>query len=186
MTVIDMLSKMLLAPPEKGKRGLLYAIVLVGLPTLMRFAVSGFMAGLPFIAYFPFVFVAAILLNWRYAAATSLASAIIADWMFVGPPQQLFEGPSDVFGVVIFLTTSAMMIGLVEAARSIVENSLRPARPDAFTTPVVFSLEGGQAWASWYGSHSWVRLGPDDEVAEMMEDFLAQRELGKRLTKQAH
>jgi hypothetical protein len=26
-------------------------------------------------------------------------------------------------------------------------------------------------------------MGPEDEVAEMMQDFLAQRELAKRLTK---
>ena len=58
---------------------------------------------------------------------------------------------------------------------------VRPARPDGIAAPVVFSLEGGQAWASWYGSHSWVRLGPENEVAEMMRDFLAQRELAKRL-----
>lgn len=74
-----------------------------------------------------------------------------------------------------------MIIGLVEAARSTVENALRPARPDGTPTQVVFSSQGGYAWASWYGSHSWVRLGPKDEVAVMMEDFLAQLELGKRL-----
>ena len=74
-----------------------------------------------------------------------------------------------------------LVIALVEAVRTIVENSLRPAKPEGFAAPVVFSLEQGDAWASWYGSHSWIRLGPDEEVAEMMRDFLAQRELAKRL-----
>ena len=45
---------------------------------------------------------------------------------------------------------------------------------------VIFSLERGQAWASWPGAAT-VRLGPHKEVAAMMEDFLAQVELGERL-----
>ena len=113
--------------------------------------------------------------------AIALTCAVFGDLFFVGPPRQLLEGPSDVFGVTVFLASSALIIGFVHAARAIVENSSRPVRPDEQSAQVVFSLEGGQAWASWYGSHSWVRPGPKDEVAEMMEDFLAQLELGKRL-----
>lgn len=44
---------------------------------------------------------------------------------------------------------------------------------------VVFSVEDGQVWASWYGVDAPVRLGPCDQVVEMMEDFIAQVELGK-------
>jgi len=64
---------------------------------------------------------------------------------------------------------------------SIVENALRPARQNGTPSQVVFSSQSGYAWASWYGSHSWVRLGPKEEIAEMMKDFLAQLELGERL-----
>src|SRR5262249_786662 len=46
---------------------------------------------------------------------------------------------------------------------------------------VIFSLEGGQAWASWPGSPAPVRLGPEHEVTVMMQDFIAQVELGHRL-----
>ena len=108
-------------------------------------------------------------------------SWIVADLLFMGPRYQLGFGSYEVIGFIIFMTSAALLIVLAEAVRVIVENSLRPTRPDGFSTPVVFSLEGGQAWASWYGSHSWVRLGPEDDVAEMMRDFLAQRELAKRL-----
>jgi signal transduction histidine kinase len=45
---------------------------------------------------------------------------------------------------------------------------------------IVFSLEDGDAWASWPGSSAPLRLGQQDDVAEMMRDFLAQIELGKR------
>jgi hypothetical protein len=47
---------------------------------------------------------------------------------------------------------------------------------------IVFSLEGGRVWASWPGRDSHVVLGAKEEVAEMMRDFLAQVELGERLT----
>ena len=185
MTLIDRLSRKLLSPPAAGRRAFLYAIVLVAVPTLIRVEVSDFVTGLGFTTYFPFVVLAAIWLNWRFAAAVALASALIADWMFVGRPHHMFEIPADIFGAVILLATSAMMIGLVVAGRTIVENSLRPARPNGIPASVVFSLQDGQAWASWHESHSWVRLGPEEDVAEMMEDFLAQRELGKRLANQS-
>jgi len=46
---------------------------------------------------------------------------------------------------------------------------------------VVFSLENNQAWAGWHGHRTMVQLGTKDDVAEMMEDFLAQLELAERL-----
>ena len=48
---------------------------------------------------------------------------------------------------------------------------------------VVFSLERGEVWASWYGQGPPVLLGSQRKVSEMMQDFLAQEELAKRLTK---
>ena len=108
-------------------------------------------------------------------------SWIVADLLFTEPRYQLNFGANELVGFTIFLVSAVLIIALSKAARVIVESSLRPARPDGIAAPVVFSLEGGQAWASWYGSHSWVRLGPEGEVAEMMRDFLAQRELAERL-----
>lgn len=184
MTFIDRLSKMLLAPPATGKRALFYGVVLIAVPTLVRLFLGLFIDRLPFFPYIPFVIIAAALLDWRSASAVALGSWVIADLLFLEPQYQLTFGTYELIGFVIFAASTVLIIILVEAVRLIVENSLRPARPDAFSTPVVFSLEGGQAWASWYGSHSWVRLGPEEEVAEMMEDFLAQRKLGLRLAKQ--
>ncbi len=180
MNIIDRLSKLLLAPPQTGKTGLLLSILLIAVPTAIRLSVDGYVTGIGFTPYTPFVLLAALLVGWRPAIAIAVSCAVFGDILFVGP-RQLFEGPTDIFGMIAFLTTSALIIGLVEAARAIIENTLRPARQDGKPAPVVFSLQGGDAWASWYGSHSWIRLGPKDEVAEMMEDFLAQLELGKRL-----
>ena len=46
---------------------------------------------------------------------------------------------------------------------------------------VSLSLEQGEVWASWYGQAAPVNLGSQRKVSEMMEDFLAQVELGERL-----
>ena len=183
MKLIDKLSRFLLAPPAPGRKALLRGLILVTLPTAMRLAVDPLLGTrLPFSFYLPFVVLAGALLTWRSAVAVTIISWLLAIFLFVGPRQGIALGVIEIVGLIIFLLSAVMIVALVEAVRTIVENSLRPTRPEAFSAPVVFSLEGGQAWASWYGSHSWIRLGPDEEVAEMMRDFLAQRELGKRLT----
>jgi len=182
MTLIDKASRLLLAPPARGRRALLYAILLVAIPTGLRLMVDGIVGGrLPFFSYMPFIVLAGALLTWRNAAVVALVSWLIADILFMEPRFDFALDTVEIIGFMIFAASSVMVIALVEAVRTIVESSLRPTRPEGFSAPVVFSLEGGQAWASWYGSHSWVRLGPEEEVAEMMHDFLAQRELGKRL-----
>ena len=181
MTFIDRLSRLLLAPPATGSLALGYGIALTAIPTAIRLVIGLYIDRLPFLPYLPFVIVAAIVLEWRWALATALASWIVADLLFIGPRYHLGFGPYELIGFTIFLVSTMLLIALAKAVRVIVENSLRPARPDGIAAPVVFSLEGGQAWASWYGSHSWVRLGPENEVAEMMRDFLARRELAERL-----
>lgn len=187
MAVMDKVSKLLLAPPAIGIRALLYGIVLILVPTAIRQILDSFLAGhLSFLIYVPFVIMAAILLRWTYAAAVALASWAVANVLFLEPRYQFTLDRVEEVSFVIFALSGALLIALVEAVRRIVENSLRPARLDtSFTTPVVFSSERGQAWASWYGSHSWVRLGPEDEVAECMQDFLAQRAVAERLHRKA-
>ena len=185
MTLIDKISRLLLAPPATGFRAPLYGIALVAIPTLIRGLVDHLVVGAAFTSYIPFILLAAMFLTRTYPVGVALASALLADYLFAGPPRQLMESPDDLFGLSVFLISSILIIALVEAVRTVVDNSLRPTRPGEFSAPVVFSLEEGQAWASWYGSHSWVRLGPEDDVAEMMRDFLAQRELAKRLESSA-
>jgi len=181
MTFIDRLSRLLLAPPATGMRALFYGIALIAIPTVIRLLLGLIVDRLPFIPYIPFVIVGAMVLSWEYAAGTAVMSWVVADLLFTEPRYQLNFGADELAGFTIFLVSAVLIIALSKAVRAIVESSLRPARPDGIAAPVVFSLEAGQAWASWYGSHSWVRLGPEREVAEMMRDFLAQRELAERL-----
>lgn len=47
---------------------------------------------------------------------------------------------------------------------------------------IIFSFMGDAVWASWPGRSGSVELGPADDVIYMMRDFLAQCDLGERLT----
>jgi hypothetical protein len=47
---------------------------------------------------------------------------------------------------------------------------------------IVFSSRDGFVWVSWPNSEVVLRLGPDEQVVDMMHDFLAQDALGKRLS----
>ena len=46
---------------------------------------------------------------------------------------------------------------------------------------IIFSSRDGFVWATWPETEGAVRLGRHDMVAAMMQDFLAQDALGRRL-----
>ena len=181
MTALCMVKRRLAEPPIKGSPAIACAVAAVAAPTVIRLLVDGSVSGIIFSPYLPFVFLAAVLTGWRHATFVALASAAAADFLFIEPRYQLPAGATDAFGIAVFLVTAMLIILLCEAARGIVRRIAMPAASDAHRTGIIFSLESGQAWVSWSGSRSLLRLGPESEVAEMMEDFLAQLELGRRL-----
>ena len=46
---------------------------------------------------------------------------------------------------------------------------------------IVFSSREGFVWASWPGTEAAIKLGRDRVVVEIMQDFLKQDALGRRL-----
>jgi len=185
MSIIENATRRFATPSVTGRAALLYCIVAVAVPTLLRASVDGIVTGLGFTPYVPFVLIAAIFLEWYFAAAVALVSALIGDAFFTGPPVHILEEPSDVFGMLAFLSASTIIIGFAHLTRRLVQDYGRLSKDHLAHSGIVFSLEDGQAFASWYGPGSRVCLGPQEEVAEMMEDFLAQLELGKRLNGRA-
>jgi hypothetical protein len=169
----------LLAPPARGGTALLCGLVAIVLPTLLRASVEGIVSESAFIPYLPFVLLAALLMEWRYAAAIALVDAVVADLLFIGPRYEFLEGASDIFGAAVFLLSAGLVVGLVQLVRNILRN--RHTQVEELGGPAIFSLEDGEAWVRSTASSSSVRLGPQEEVAGMMQDFLAQLELGKRL-----
>ena len=177
MNVVGLLRKWLVATPIAGKPAFTIAVAAVGLPTLYRLSLNGMVMGIGYCPYLPFVLLSALLLGWKRAAAVTLVCAVVADALFVGPRFQLFEGSTAMLGDLGFLAASALIIALVQAIRTAFEDLIGPTAANG----IFFSLENGQAWASWPTAGFHLRLGPQDDVAEMMKDFVAQVELGKRL-----
>lgn len=181
MTVVGLLRKWLVTTPIAGKPALCFAVAAVGLPTLYRMSLDGIVIGIGYCPYLPFVLFSAVLLGWRQAAVIALISVAVVDVLFVGQRFQLFEGPTDMLGDLGFLVASALIIALVQAIRTAFEDLVGPTVAGG----VIFSLKDGQAWASWPTAGYHLRLGPQDDVAEMMKDFVAQVELGKRLNRKS-
>ena len=183
MTQAGILVSWLAAPSVRGAKALMLGIAMVAIPTAIRAAVDGIVSGCEFTVFLPFVLISALFMEWRYAAAVALACVGLGDYLFMAPPPSFFHGPCDIYVVGVYLAASALIIGTVAAIRTTVAASFSPGDLEASAGPVVFSLEEDQAWAGWHGRRSTVRLGHKDDVAEMMEDFLAQLELAERLKK---
>ena len=173
------LTRWLKAPPITGGLALLCALVAVEIPTLIRTAVNGVVTGCEFTPYLPFVLLAAILLPWRYAALVALASVATLGGLFVGDPGDMLQS-CFLSSAGIFLASSAAMILTILLIRSLVA-AMQARGTDESEGGIVFSLDRGQVWASWYGQGPPVLLGSQRKVSEMMQDFLAQERLGRRL-----
>jgi hypothetical protein len=124
-------------------------------------------------------------MEWRYAAIVALGSVGLADYLFM-THTHFISGPCDVYVVGVFLISSTLIIGLVQLIRVRFAGIVSTDRSEFASGQVVFSLEDNQAWAGWHGRKTMVQLGSKDDVAEMMEDFLAQLELAERLNSPRH
>jgi len=163
------------ALPLTGAAAYSCAVTAVAIPTAIRAALSGVVTGCEFTPYLPFVLIAAILLRWWLAAAVALTSVAIMGGVFQGSP--FFQEACFAPAAGTFLASTAVLITIAVLGRRTLIGLLKPSDAQG----VIFSLEKGEVWASWYGQGAPIRLGTQRKVSEMMEDFLAQVRLGKRL-----
>jgi hypothetical protein len=173
----------LLGTPVAGPFAPIMSVAALAVPTAILSLDHSLPAGACCTTYFPSVLLTAILAGPIYASIVGLGSAGLADALFMGPRYQLFESPMDTFGDISSLVSFALIIGCVWLFREAIAQHTRRKTKAESESGIIFSLENGVALASWPGARAPVRMGPEDEVAEMMQDFLAQRELAKRLTK---
>lgn len=175
-----MLRQWFAKPPLEGRLALLSAIAALITATAIRAAVDGAVTGCEFTPYLPFVLLSAIWLRWWQAALIALVSVPVLGMLFIATPDHLLHSHCFLSSSAIFLAASAAMIGFVMLCRGLFVALHRPGA-DESQGGVVFSLEDGEVWASWYGRGRPVLLGSEDKVSLMMHDFLAQVEVGKRL-----
>ena len=162
--------------PIGGWPALLCASAAVALPTALRATVHGVVTGCEFTPYLPFVLISALLLRGWLSGAVAVTSVAIMGGLFNG--FQNYALPCFASSAAMFLAASALMIAIAVGGRKLLTALLKPNRDAG---GLIFSLEKGEVWASWHGDDVPVRLGTQRKVAEMMEDFLAQVRLGKRL-----
>ena len=168
-------------PAFTGWQAHFAGVLVVAVPTITRAAMNGLVTGCEFTPYLPFVLLSAILLRWWQAAGVALASVAIMGGLVTGSTNQLMA-ECFISAAGVFLAGSAVTIGTVVLMRRVfAESQARGVEESA--GGIVFSLgDNNEVWASWYGSDQPVRLGTQDKVEYMMADFLAQGELGRRLS----
>ena len=171
-------ARLLGTPVTTGWPAFLCIVAAIAVPTAIRAALNGVVTGCEFTPYLPFILVSAILLRWWQASIVALASVGIMGGLFQGPPLN----PPDCFipAAGVFLASSAAMIAATALGRRLIASFLNHDLDEA-KGGAVFSVENGEVWVSWYGQGSPLRLGTQTKVSEMMRDYLAQEELGKRL-----
>ncbi|MCL6699851.1 DUF4118 domain-containing protein [Sphingomonas sp. NSE70-1] len=181
--MITTMRNLLEAPAVTGVKAVPWAVLAVALPTFIRAAIDGAVVGVAVTPYVPFVVLAALFLGWQWGALVAVVAAAVSDALFIGPPNQFLEGPSDWAAMSFFFVSSVLIVRLIREMRSALAKQLaaRPSR--GARKGIVFSLEEGEAFASWQGSGPPMKLGPQEEVCEMMQDFIAQVELGKLLNR---
>lgn len=180
--VRDIFSRWRRAPLLTGWMAALCATLAVAVPTLIRVAVNGVVTGCEFTPYLPFVFLCAMTLRWWKAGSVALACVVIMGGFLERSPNQVLEFSCFVPSAGIFLAASAGMIAAGVFIRHVIA---APREDDSGSGGVIFSLEQGEVWASWYGQGHPVRLGIRSRVSNMMEDFLKQEQLAKRLAAKA-
>jgi two-component sensor histidine kinase len=117
MTRLHFVRSRLLAAAPSGQTAILYALSAVVVPTLIRASIDGLVSGTTFVAYFPFVLLSAMFLGWRNAIVVTLASAVIANFLFMEPRYTFFAGSHDTTGAVSFVFSSMLIIALAETLR---------------------------------------------------------------------
>lgn len=171
----------LYTPPVRGLQAVALSIASIVIPSVIRLQMSPGIDDQTCTIFCPFVLLTSILCGWRYATVVAVGSAIACNTILMGRPYMFHFTRPEIEGLGTFLAYSAFVITIVRMFRLTAARSLRQAGAKERTSGVVFSTSGGQAWASWYGIDAPVRLGPMDEVIHMMEDFIAQAEVAKRL-----
>jgi hypothetical protein len=179
-----LLAGVLATPPVTGALAPILSLAALGVPTALLSFDHSLPAGACCTTYFPFVLLTALFVGPVYATLVGIGSAGLADALFMGPRYQLFESPMDSFGDVSSLVSFALIIGCVSLYRWVITRRAHAQVSADSTSGIIFSLEKGVASASLPGSEP-VPLGPQDEVAEMMRDFLAQIELAERFAKRS-
>lgn len=108
-----------LTKPRGTAERLVWAVVAAVVPTAIRWALDHGANGVPFVTYFPAVFLAGLFLGWRYSLLVIVLSALAARLLFMHGPS--FEYKLVQFVILgFFLLSCALLVLSSEALRQTV------------------------------------------------------------------
>ena len=113
-------------PPERGP-AFAYACAMIVTPTLIRASLDSYVSDTTFGAYYPFILISALLLSWRNAAAVTICSAILANFLFMEPRYVIFASATDTIGTFFFILCSLLIVAVGQTLRRAV-HELEAAR----------------------------------------------------------
>jgi two-component sensor histidine kinase len=131
MTRFEFVRSRLLAPPPPPLHAVPLALPFIAAPTAVRWLIDPLDTGTAFVAYYPFVLLAALLLGWRTAAIVMMGSAVVANFLFMEPRYVLFAGPSDTLGAAFYCISSSLIIAVADTLKRAVVEVQAGARREA-------------------------------------------------------
>ena len=114
------------APPAAGA-SVGYACAMVAIPTIIRTSIDAVVSDTTFVAYYPFIVLSALLLSWRAAAAVTIASALVANFLFMEPRYVFFATATDTIGTFFFILCALLIVAVGQTLRRAV-HELEAAR----------------------------------------------------------
>ena len=186
MTRTKLLRSWFIEPPLSGKLAALWILLSLPLAMLIRSTMDCPDAiGECCTPLIILVMLTAVLLGSVGAGAVAVLAAVAS--LLVSSNQgthgqmaMATEG-GEVWGMALYVLYCVAVIAAVELTRRTFARHSRYSSPNESSSGIIFSVEQGQAWASWPGNPLPVRLGPAPEVTTMMQDFILQAELAHRL-----
>jgi len=116
-------------------RGVLWTAIAVLVPTGVRWLIDAGGNGVPCVTYFPAILLAALLLDWRYGAATAVLSGIVVNRFLRAEPLQ-FDDPRALLIMAMYAVTCAILIYVAAVMRRLVRD-----QAEAATREAVLNLE---------------------------------------------
>jgi two-component sensor histidine kinase len=118
MTPQSYVRRAMLATKPTVAQGLIGAGVALAIPTVLTFALDGWLANLPpFLTFFPAVTLAALVLGARWGSIILLLSAALCDYVFLPPRWDWSLSINDLVVMLIFLFGGALILVTGEALR---------------------------------------------------------------------
>lgn len=129
MTRIGFVRRLIFSRVGRSSWAPLWALSAILLPVALRAILSPFVAGLPFLTFFPALLVATIVLGWRWGVLVLIGSSLVANYMFLPPFMAFSLRGQELISTACFVMFGALQIWAAQTLRrSVLELDERSRR----------------------------------------------------------